>query len=113
MTITLQFAFLYGGQEIFVWSDCLPGTDFPVGNVVFVWDAYYYYYVLLKRMRTALETTGQAPKYFLSHMSDPQHSVAVDHLRLHPPSSEVRRPGDFCSGSHAIYALYPAPISPH
>ena len=40
MTIPLQFASLYDGQEIIMWSDCLPdlGTDFVVGNVVFVWD---------------------------------------------------------------------------
>ena len=30
----------YDGQEVFVWSDCLLnlGTDFLVGNTVFVWD---------------------------------------------------------------------------
>ena len=38
MTIPLQFAFLYDRQEIFVWSNYLPdlGTDFLVGNMVFV-----------------------------------------------------------------------------
>ena len=38
MTIPLQFASLYNGQEVFVWSDCLPdlGTDILVGNMVFV-----------------------------------------------------------------------------
>ena len=38
MTIPLQFVSLYDGQEDFVWSDCLLdlGTDFLVGNVVFV-----------------------------------------------------------------------------
>ena len=32
------FASLYDGQGVFVWSDCLldPGTDFLVGNMVFV-----------------------------------------------------------------------------
>ena len=41
MTIPLQFASLYGGQVVFVWSDCLLdlGTDFLVGNMVFVGDA--------------------------------------------------------------------------
>ena len=41
MTIPLQFASLYDGQEVFVWSDCLLdlGTDFLVGNTVFVGDA--------------------------------------------------------------------------
>ena len=41
MTIPLQFASLYGGQEVFVWSSCLLdlGTDFLAGNMVFVWDA--------------------------------------------------------------------------
>ena len=36
-SIPLQFASLYDGQEVFVWSDCMldPGTDFLVGNVVF------------------------------------------------------------------------------
>ena len=40
MTIPLQFASLYDGQEVFVWSDYLldPGTDFLVGNMVFAWD---------------------------------------------------------------------------
>ena len=40
MTIPLQFASLYDRQEIFVWSNCLLdlGTDFLVGNMVFVWD---------------------------------------------------------------------------
>ena len=36
MTIPLQFASLHIGQEVFVWSDW---PDFPVGNMVFVWDA--------------------------------------------------------------------------
>ena len=38
MTIPLQFASLYDGQEVFVWSNCMLdlGTDFFVGNVVFV-----------------------------------------------------------------------------
>ena len=36
-----QFASLYDGQEVFGWSDCLLnlGTDFLVGNMVFVLDA--------------------------------------------------------------------------
>ena len=43
MTILLQFASLYGGQEVFVWSDCLLdlGMDFLVDNMVCVRDAYY------------------------------------------------------------------------
>ena len=43
MTIPLQFASLYNGQEVFVWSDCLLGlgTNFLVGNIVFVWDELY------------------------------------------------------------------------
>ena len=38
MTIPLQFASLYACQEVFVWSNCLLhlGTDFLVGNMVFV-----------------------------------------------------------------------------
>ena len=42
MSIPLQFAILYEGQ-VFVWSDCLLdlGTDFLVGNIVFVGDAQY------------------------------------------------------------------------
>ena len=38
MTIPLQFAPLYYGKEVFVWSNCLLdlGTDFLVGNMVFV-----------------------------------------------------------------------------
>ena len=36
----LQFAFLYGGQEVFVWSNCLLDldTDFLVGNTIFMCD---------------------------------------------------------------------------
>ena len=39
-TILLQFASLYDRQEVFVWFNCLLdlGTDFLVGNMVFVWD---------------------------------------------------------------------------
>ena len=35
MTIPLQFASLYDGQEVFMWSDCLLdlGTDFLIGNI--------------------------------------------------------------------------------
>ena len=42
--IPLQFAFLYNGQEVFMWSSCMLnlGTDFLVGNVVIVWDAWYF-----------------------------------------------------------------------
>ena len=38
MSIPLQFASLYDGHQVYVWSDCLLdlGTDFLVGNVVFV-----------------------------------------------------------------------------
>ena len=40
MTVPLQFASLYNGQEVFVRSTCLLdlGMDFLVGNLVFVWD---------------------------------------------------------------------------
>ena len=43
MTIPLQFTFLYDRQEISVRTNCLLdlGTDFLVGNIVFVWDAWY------------------------------------------------------------------------
>ena len=43
MCIPLQCWSLYDGREVFVWSDCLLdlGTDFLVGNMVFVWDAWY------------------------------------------------------------------------
>ena len=44
--IPLQFASVYHGKEIFVWSDCLLdldtgflAKDFLVGNMVIVWDA--------------------------------------------------------------------------
>ena len=38
MSIPLQFASLYDGQEVFVWSDCLLdlGAYFLVGNMIFV-----------------------------------------------------------------------------
>ena len=38
MTIPLQFASLYNGQEVFVWSDYLLNldTDSLVGDMVFV-----------------------------------------------------------------------------
>ena len=41
MSIPLQFVSLYGGQEVFMWSDCPLdlGIDFLVGNMVFVSDA--------------------------------------------------------------------------
>ena len=41
MTLSLQFASLYDGQEVFVWSDYLLelGTDFVLGNMVFVLHA--------------------------------------------------------------------------
>ena len=41
MSIPLQFASLYDGQEVFVWSDCLMdlGTDFLVYNMIFLKDA--------------------------------------------------------------------------
>ena len=40
MSISLQFASLYDGQEVFVWSDCLMdlGMDFLIENLVFVCD---------------------------------------------------------------------------
>ena len=40
MTILLQFVSLYDGQEVYMWFSCLLdlGTDFLVGNMVFVWD---------------------------------------------------------------------------
>ena len=43
MTIPLQCVSLYDGQEVFVWTSCQLdlGTDFLVGNMVFVWDVYY------------------------------------------------------------------------
>ena len=38
MTIPLQFASLYDRQEVFMWSNCLldHGTDFLIGNMVFI-----------------------------------------------------------------------------
>ena len=41
MSIPLQFASLYDHQEVFEWSNRLLdlGTDFLVGNTVFVGDA--------------------------------------------------------------------------
>ena len=38
MGIALQFASLYDGEEVFVWSDCVLdlGTDFLIGNMVLV-----------------------------------------------------------------------------
>ena len=40
-SLSLQFASSYDGQEVFVWPDCLLdlGTNFLVGNMVFVRDA--------------------------------------------------------------------------
>ena len=39
--MTLQFTSLYDGPKVYPWSDCLLdlGTDFLVGNEVFVGDA--------------------------------------------------------------------------
>ena len=41
MNIPLQFASLYGHQEVFVWSICLLdlATDFLVGDIVFARNA--------------------------------------------------------------------------
>ena len=41
MITPLQFASLYDGQEVFLWSYCLLElvTDFLVGYMVFVWEA--------------------------------------------------------------------------
>ena len=40
MSIPLQIALLYDGQEVFMWSNCLLDLgSFLVGNMVFVWDA--------------------------------------------------------------------------
>ena len=41
MILPLQFASLYD-RQVFVWSDCLLdlGTDFLIGNMVFVGDVY-------------------------------------------------------------------------
>ena len=43
MSIPLQSASLYGGQEVCTWSNCLLdlGTDFIVGNMFIACDAYY------------------------------------------------------------------------
>ena len=43
MSIPLQFVFLFDGQEVFVWSNCLLdlGKDFLFGNMVVVRDAWY------------------------------------------------------------------------
>ena len=43
MSIPLQFASLYNGQEVFMWSNCLLnlGMAFLIGNMVFVRDAQY------------------------------------------------------------------------
>ena len=43
MTIPLQSAPFYDHQEVFVRSNCVLdlGTDFLVGNVIFVWGAWY------------------------------------------------------------------------
>ena len=50
MTISMQSASLYGGQDVFVWSNCLLhlGTDFLVGSVVscsstsFPWFTFFF-----------------------------------------------------------------------
>ena len=49
MSVPLQFASLYDGQEVFVWSDCLIdlGTDFLVGNVVFIYYIVLYPFVVV------------------------------------------------------------------
>ena len=38
MTIPLQFASLYDGQEVFLWFNCLLdlGMDFLIGNMVLI-----------------------------------------------------------------------------
>ena len=74
MTIPLQFASLYDGQEVFVWSDCLLdlGTDFLVGNMVFVRCLIYY--------------ASHAKTTFPTRMSVPRSSRQSDHTKTFWPS---------------------------
>ena len=43
VSIPLLFVSLYDGQEVFLWSGCQLdlGTDFLVGNMIFVRDVLY------------------------------------------------------------------------
>ena len=65
MSIPLQFVSLYGGQEVFVWSNCLlgVGTDFLIGNMVFVWDAQ--------------KPTTMVTKYTYEHHYHSQYALAL------------------------------------
>ena len=58
MSILVQSASLYDGQEVFVWSDCPLDldTDFLVGNMVFlIWSKSEYGF------RTSSTATGNLP----------------------------------------------------
>ena len=60
MSTPLQFPSLNDGQEVFVWSDCLLdlGTDFLVGNMVFVRCLIYY----ASHIKTMLPTRKSVPR---------------------------------------------------
>ena len=68
MTIPLQFASLYDRQEIFVWSNCLLdlGTDFLIGNRVFVTMYAGTMYTGTKKDRMTLEWTRKGKHTLLS-----------------------------------------------
>ena len=57
MSIPLQFASLYDGQEVFVWSNCLLdlGTDFLIGNMVSVREAWYHFHSLYSSLELCCE----------------------------------------------------------
>ena len=66
MSILLQFASLYDGQEIFVWSNCLRdlGTDFLVGNIIFVWHVQYFGVAPhLHGLYSSLELCCEGPRF--------------------------------------------------
>ena len=62
----LQFASLYGGQEVFMWSNCLRdlGTDFLVGSMVFVRDVQYLAVALhVRGLYSSLELCCKGPRF--------------------------------------------------
>ena len=80
----LQFASLYGGQELFVWSDCLLdlGTNLLVGNMVFCMRCVVFY-----------GSTSFPWIIFFDKVQAP--SVELD--SVHPPWKWA--PFIYCSGS--------------
>ena len=90
MTLPLQFASLYDGQGIFVWSDCQLnlGTDFLVGNIIFVRDAQYLAVAPhFHGLYFSLKLCCEGP-YFISIQEDGCHGMSLNLQQTHHHSPE-------------------------